>query len=73
LNSWAKLKRCRTSGSAPFSQRPFCQEVPPDTGKSTSVRTRTRGSWSESVLAQPDLGARERRNLIANSIATTMP
>ena len=36
LEFMAKLKRCRTSGSAPFStisQRPFCQEVQPDTGK----------------------------------------
>jgi hypothetical protein len=56
-------------------QRPFCQEVLPDTGKSTSVRTRTRGSSAAGarVCWRSMTWTRERRNLIANSIATTMP
>ena len=70
LEFMAKLNRCRTSGSAPFStisQRPFCEEVQPDTGKSTSVRTRTRGSSAAGARAcwRSLTWARERRNLIS--------
>jgi hypothetical protein len=62
-----QAERCRTSGSAPFStisQRPFCQEVQPDTGKSKSVRTRKRGSSAAGARAcwRSLTWARERRN-----------
>jgi hypothetical protein len=68
LEFMGQAERCRISGSALFStisQRPFC---PGGAAGHRQVNVgahedaRQLGSWSESVLAQPDLGARTKES-----------